>query len=118
MSIVHHEGPDYVYEPTGLMAEDWGKTGHRTEVADRIRASRLQRRRWMDNDKGRDSIEYVWGLDDATVLEAAHEGTPAHAEVCRRLGKVNPWWVTSQCAMDAYERGIMSAEEMDVIVDE
>lgn len=29
---VQHESPDYSYQPAGLMAGEWGKTGHRTEV--------------------------------------------------------------------------------------
>jgi len=54
-SIVQHERPDYEYLPTGLMAEEWGNTGHRTEVAEFLVADRLRRRSWMDNDRSRDA---------------------------------------------------------------
>lgn len=125
---VQHEQPGYEYKPEGLMAEPWGKTGYRTQVAEFIVAGNLKNRAWMDNDKGRDSLEYVWSLDDATVTAAMIENTPEHREVCRRLGGsiydepkgegVNPLWVTMQCANAAYDRGLIDERELDRIVDE
>jgi hypothetical protein len=120
---VHHEGPEYAYVPEGLMAEDWGKTGRRTEVPGLVRAGQLKMRRLMDDDSGLDAFEYVHSLDDATLLESARHGSGAHREVCRRLGggrgrAVNGCWVTARCAAEAYDRGIMSAEEMDCITGE
>jgi hypothetical protein len=128
---VQHEKPGYAYQPEGLMAEDWGKTGCRTEVAAFIRAGNLRDRHWMDNDKGRDALEYIWSLDDATVLAARIENSPGHLEVCRRLGGsiydtpppargegVNPLWVALRCATAAYERGLIDERELDRIADE
>jgi hypothetical protein len=82
---VHHERPGYAYEPQGLMAEGWGRDGHRTEVPGSVRAGQLRMRRLMDDDTGRDAFEYIHSLDDATLLEAARYGSAAHREVCRRL---------------------------------
>jgi hypothetical protein len=128
---VQHEKPGYVYRPEGLMAEGWGKAGRRTEVAAFIRAGNLRDRHWMDNDKGRDALEYIWSLDDATVLAARIENSPEHLEVCRRLGGsiygtpppaggegVNPLWVTDLAARTAYERGLIDERELDRITDE
>ena len=118
MSVVHHEGPGYVYEPTGLMAEDWGKTGHRTEVPAAAQESHLFCRRIMDNDRGRDAMEYVWSLDDKTILGACAAGSPEHREVMRRIGgKTNPYWVTSQAGETAYIRGLIGEAEIDRIMD-
>lgn len=128
---VQHEKPDYAYEPKGLMAESWGKTGHRTQVAEFIVAGNLRQRAWMDNDKTRDSWMYIQELDDATLLRAMLGGSSEHAEVCRRLGGstwdnslgllpgegVNPLWVTARCATEAYDRGLIDEREMDRIVD-
>lgn len=125
--VVQHERPDYEYRPEGLMAEDWGKTGPRTEPPEFVRQSILQQRHWMDNDGSRDSLMYILSLDDATVLEGRLEGSEAHREICRRLGgstwdgpggKVNPLWVTARCATEAYDRGLIDEHEMDRIVDE
>ncbi len=91
----------------------------------------LRQRKWMDNDKTRDSWMYIQELDDATILAAMREGTPELAEVCRRLGGstwdnslsllpgegVNPLWVTARCATEAYDRDLIDASEMDRIVD-
>jgi hypothetical protein len=120
---VHHERPDYAYAPRGLMAEDWGKTGHRTEVPGFVRAGQLRMRRLIDDDSGRDAFEYIHSLDDGTLLEAAQYGSDAHREACRRLSDgreraVNGYWVTARCAAEAYDRDIMSAGDMDRIVDE
>jgi len=118
---VQWERPDYAYIPRGLMAGDWGKTGHRTEVADYVREFRLRMRHMMDNDSSRDSLEYIYSLDDATVLAAAHEDSPEHREVKRRLGGageyINPLWITGQCATDAYERGLIDEREFDRLAD-
>lgn len=116
--VVHHEKPGYAYRPQGLMAEPWGTTGHRTEVDERIRQGQLQRRSWMDNDSGRDAVEYVWSLDDATTLAGQRYGSPEHGEICRRLEPVNPRWVTAQCAVSAYERGLIDEAELDRIMNE
>ena len=115
---VQHERPDYTYTPTGLMAEPWGKTGHRTEVADYVEAGLLRQRKFMDSDSGRDSLMYVWSLDDDTLLGARLYGSPEHAEVVRRLGNPNPYWVTSQAASTAYSRGLIDEDELDRIVRE
>jgi hypothetical protein len=126
--VVRHERPDYLYVPKGLMAEPWGKTGERTEVAEYLEADHLQKRKWMDNDSGRDSLEYVWSLDDETVLEARFDGSTVHHEVCRRLdnGEVydgqghgtNPSWVTMQAENVAYYRGLIDERELDRIAAE
>ena len=72
----------------------------------------------MDNDASRDALEYIWRLDDCTVLGARLEGSPEHIEVCRRLGNVNPWWVMLHCARTAYDRDLITETEMDRIVSE
>jgi hypothetical protein len=115
---VHHEAPDYVYEPHGLLAESWGKTGPRTEVADFIRRAQLQERKLMDDDAARDAFEFVQSLDDATVLAGRIDGSPEHAEICRRLKPVNAAWVTMQCANTAYARGLIDERELDRIAEE
>jgi hypothetical protein len=118
---VQWEREDYAYIPQGLMAGDWGKTGHRTEVAEGVREFRLRMRRMMDNDSSRDSLMYIYSLDDATVLAAADEDSPEHREVARRLGGdesyINPSWITGQCATDAYERGLIDEREFDRLAD-
>ena len=116
--VVRHERPDYVYVPAGLMAEPWGKTGHRTEVAQFIQKDHLLHRKWMDNDRARDSLEYVWSLDDETVLAARLYGSPEHLEVCRRLGTVNPYWVTMRAANTAYDRALIDEQELNRIASE
>jgi hypothetical protein len=121
--IVRHERPGYVYAPAGLMAEPWGKTGHRTEVAAPIQEDHLRQRKWMDNDAGRDSLEYIWSLDDETVLEARFYGSTVHQEVCRRLDDgrghgTNPYWVTMRAASVGYDRGLIDERELDRIADE
>jgi hypothetical protein len=110
---VRWETADYVYEPKGLLADPWGKTGPRTEVSEAIRNGRLSFRRTMDNDESRDAAEYVWSLDDATVVAGGSYGSPEHREICRRLEPVNYYWVTSRCAQDAYERGLIGEDELD-----
>lgn len=72
--IVRHEQPDYEYRPQGLMAEDWGKAGPRTEPPEFVRRSILQQRRSMDDDESRDALMYVLSLDDAAVLEGRMKG--------------------------------------------
>lgn len=124
--VVHHEAPGYEYRPQGLMAEDWGKTGHRTEPPAFVTEGNLRNRAMMDNDKGRDSLMYIWSLDDETVLKGCREGKKRHREIVRRLGgsiydeppgAVNPSWVTMQCANTAYDRGLIDERELDRIVD-
>lgn len=116
--VVQWEHPDYTFIPHGLMAEYWGKTGLRTEITDAIRDGRLRFRRMMDNDKARDSIEYIWSLDDETVLAGAHYGSDIGAEIGARLANgedrwINPSWVSGMCAQDAYERGLIDGNEFD-----
>lgn len=110
---VRWETDDYAYEPKGLLADPWGKTGPRTEVSEAIRNGRLSFRRMMDNDASRDAAEYIWSLDDTTTIAGGSYGTPEHREICRRLEPVNPYWVTSRCAQDAYERGLIGEDELD-----
>ena len=115
--VVRHEQPDYEYRPTGLMAEDWGKTGIRSEVTPGIRESVLRTRRDMDNDRSRDSLEYVWSLDDQTLLAGMDEQNETSREICRRLSYdgswTNPAWVMMMCAEFAYYRGLISETELD-----
>lgn len=114
--VVRHETPDYNYNPQGLMADGWGSAGYRTQVTEFLEKDHLQQRRWMDNDEGRDALEYIWRLDDQTVLAARVYGSEEHSEVVRRLGDVNPWWVTERCATTAYARGLIDEQGLDRIV--
>lgn len=114
--VVRHERPDYIYVPKGLMASQWGKTGYRTEVAQYLTDAHLRDRRMMDNDSSRDALEYIWSLDDATILRVCGENSDDHAEVCRRLSPVNPLWVTLQAATVAYYRDLIDENELDRIV--
>jgi hypothetical protein len=125
MKEVQHETADYHYAPQGLMAENWGKTGTRTDPPSFVRESVLRARKWMDNDQSRDALMYILSLDDATLRAGMTEGTPEHAEICRRLGgstwesengKVDPLWVTAQCATESYDRGLITGEELDRII--
>ena len=51
------------------MAEPWGKTGHRTEVAQFIQKDHLLHRKWMDNDRARE-------LEDARKQIERNPGDP------------------------------------------
>jgi hypothetical protein len=118
---VQHEQPDYEYKPTGLMAEEWGKAGTRTEPPAFVREDILRQRHYMDNDRSRDALMYVLSLDDATLLAAADDGSEANGEICRRLSQdgawTNPSWVTGACATEAYERGLIDEREFDRLSD-
>jgi hypothetical protein len=116
--VVRHEKPDYAYAPEGLMAEPWGKQGHRTQVAEFLQEAHLRDRRIMDNDSSRDASEYIWSLDDATVLAARIAFSPEHEEICRRLAPVNPYWVTARAGCTAYDRDLIDEHEIDRIMNE
>lgn len=56
----------------------------------------------------------VRALDDEPLLEAARSMESGPYVVLReRMGPTtNPSWITARCAEEAYERGIMEADEM------
>lgn len=120
-NVVRWEKPGYEFTPTGLMAEDWGKTGHRTELEPFLQENWLTMRRIMDNDSARDSAEYIRSLDDATLLAALETGSSVGAEIARRLVNgedtwINPSWVISHVATLAYERGLIDETQIDRIL--
>jgi hypothetical protein len=75
------------------------------------------------------AFRVVWALSDEDVLAVARTdlrsgpGSTTFTRVIAELGgdlrfggRCNPWWLTGGAAVDAYERGLMEAEEMDGIV--
>jgi hypothetical protein len=64
-------------------------------------------------------ILHIRELSDETVLDAARDrNSDTFAQILEFMGPAtNPYWITSQCATEAYMRGVMEATEMDRIVD-
>jgi hypothetical protein len=63
-------------------------------------------------------IEHIRELDDARLLTAAREeASQEHAAIVTHLSAdgtwTNPSWVTSQCAEEAYKRGLIDERELD-----
>lgn len=91
-----------------------------TQVGDAIAEQREEQLRWMDDDEGRAAQRYIWHQDDMLILAAARSELPGYAMLLGRLradhGEINPLWMIGACAADAYERGIMAAEEMDSLL--
>ncbi len=108
----------YEYIPQGLMAEEWGKTGYRTKVTEFLEQEHLRERSALANDASRDALEYIWSLDDTTVLAARRFGGSSHLEVCKRLGDPNPWWVIACCASVSYDRGLIDEDGLNRIMNE
>ena len=70
------------------------------------------------------AVEYVRGLPDDLLLGAARAwdghrwSGEAYSRVLADLGpSTNPNWVTSECAVEAYERGLIEESELDQITD-
>lgn len=64
---------------------------------------------------------HIRSLDDQVVLAVARgEDATSHAAIAALIGSdddrpVNPIWVTSRCAEEAYERGLIGEQELDWI---
>ena len=115
---VHDQKSSYKYNPQGLMADEWGKSEYRTRVTDFQEEDHLRERSALTSDASRDALEYIWSLDDITVLAARRFGSSSHLEVCRRLGDPNPWWVVHRCASVSYARDLINEEGFDRIMRE
>jgi len=119
-SIVRH-GLGTTEEGQKLLARRWGTGGSRTVPPGWPSGEAESQLFRMDNDQARDSLRYIWSFDDHHLLRAATRGSKTTAKVCARLTEVfgswtNPEWVIGAAAVHAYERGIMTAQEMDSIL--
>jgi hypothetical protein len=67
-----------------------------------------------------EGVLHIRGLDDEPLLAAARDEDGAeHAAVVAYMSRdgswTNPSWVTSQCAEEAYDRGLLGEQEFDWI---
>jgi hypothetical protein len=74
---------DYSYEPRGLLAGSWGKTGPRTRVTRETAESNRFDLYLARTDALRDALCYLRSLDDATLLAGVDRDSPEHAEIRR-----------------------------------
>ena len=67
----------------------------------------------------KEGVLRIRSLSDANVLDAMSDTSPIFATLLRLMGpNTNHSWITAQAAMEAYERNLISTEEMDKIVSE
>jgi hypothetical protein len=110
--------PDHEFTVLARVLRDGELPARTPPVIEQPDAARMSRDGYTDNTIA--AVLQVREQCDTDLLEAARD-TDSYAfrmlKAKLRDG-VNPFWITSQCAEEAYDREIMTAEEMDRIVDE